>query len=69
VELLASEDLDPSEAERRIATRREALEGEIERLEAKLANERFVERAPGEVVQGERDKLVEYRSSLARLRG
>jgi len=69
VELLPSGDLDPSEAERRIATRREQLEGEIERLEAKLANERFVARAPGDVVQGERDKLVEYRGSLARLGG
>jgi len=67
VELLPDESFDPGEADRRIAARREQLEAEIERLEAKLANERFVSRAPAEVVQGERDKLADYRGSLQRL--
>ena len=64
VRILPSEAFDPEEARRRIAARREKLEGEIERLENKLANERFVERAPAEVVEAERDKLAEYRAAL-----
>jgi valyl-tRNA synthetase len=67
VALLASDELDPAEAQRRFAARREQLGGEIERLEAKLANERFVERAPAVIVEGERAKLEEYRRSLQRL--
>src|SRR5680860_1351354 len=43
VSLLPSDDLDPAAAEQRIAARREQFGGEIRRLEAKLANERFVE--------------------------
>ncbi len=64
VRILRSDAFDPEEARRRIAARREKLEGEIERLERKLANERFTERAPAEVVQAERDKLAEYRAAL-----
>ena len=57
---------------------REQLGEEIERLEKKLANERFVERAPAEVVEGERDeagrvparaRALERRVNLARGRG
>ena len=69
VELLPSDDFDPEASERRAAARREKLEEEIERLEKKLANERFVERAPAEVVDGERAKLEEYRGALGRLDG
>jgi valyl-tRNA synthetase len=32
-----------------------------------LANERFVERAPAEVVEGEREKLARYRRELEAL--
>jgi valyl-tRNA synthetase len=45
------------------------LEGEIERAERMLANERFVEKAPPEVVQAERDKLERYRRELDVLGG
>jgi valyl-tRNA synthetase len=65
--LLASDDFDPGAVAARIAARRDELALEIERLEAKLANDRFVERAPAAVVQGERDKLAGYRDELARL--
>ena len=64
VSILPSEAFDPEEARQRIAARRAKLEGEIERLERKLANERFTQRAPAEVVQAERDKLAEYRAAL-----
>jgi len=67
VELLPAEGFDPAEAGRRIAERRDRLETEIARLEGKLANERFVQRAPAAVVEGERSKLEEYRHALARL--
>ena len=67
VELLAGGGFDPAEADRRIAARRDQLDEEIARLEGKLANERFVERAPAAVVEDERSKLDEYRQELARL--
>jgi valyl-tRNA synthetase len=67
VQLLATDDFDPGVMAARVAERRDKLETEIGRLEAKLANERFVERAPADVVQGERDKLAGYRAELERL--
>jgi valyl-tRNA synthetase len=67
VRVLPSEAFDPEEAARRIAARRDKLRDEVGRLETKLANERFVERAPAEVVEAERAKLEEYRAALARL--
>ncbi len=69
VQVLPSEAFDPAEAERRIAARRQSLQEEVERAERKLANERFVERAPAEVVEEERHKLEEYREALRRLGG
>jgi valyl-tRNA synthetase len=67
VEVLRSEAFDPAAAEQRLTARREQLRSEIERGEKKLANERFVERAPAEVVAEERDKLDGYRRALERL--
>ena len=43
---------------------RERLRGEIARAERMLANERFVEKAPPEVVAAEREKLERYRREL-----
>jgi valyl-tRNA synthetase len=40
------------------------LRGEITRAERMLANERFVQNAPGDVVQAEREKLERYRREL-----
>jgi valyl-tRNA synthetase len=42
----------------------ERLRGEIARAEGMLANERFVQNAPGEVVEAEREKLERYRREL-----
>ncbi|MDQ3433119.1 MAG: valine--tRNA ligase [Actinomycetota bacterium] len=67
VELLADDAFDSEEASRRIAARAAKLTEEIARLEKKLANERFVERAPAAVVEGEQAKLEEYRQALERL--
>ncbi|TAN01120.1 MAG: valine--tRNA ligase [Rhizobiaceae bacterium] len=41
--------------------------GEIERIERKLANEKFVANAPEEIVAGEREKAEDYRLALTRL--
>jgi len=58
-----------------IAAERERLEKQesealnfLERAQRKLANEGFVLRAPDDVVQRERDRLLELRDKLARIR-
>jgi valyl-tRNA synthetase len=48
---------------------RERLRGEIARAERMLANARFVERAPAEVVDAEREKLARFQRELAALDG
>ncbi|MBV9604482.1 MAG: valine--tRNA ligase [Solirubrobacterales bacterium] len=64
VEILPSEDVDLGGAERRLAARRAKLHEEIDRAEGKLANRGFVDKAPAEVVQAERDKLQRLREEL-----
>jgi valyl-tRNA synthetase len=58
VQVLAGGDFDPAAAEHRRDERRAKLQADIDRSEAKLANESFVERAPAEVVEAEREKLA-----------
>jgi valyl-tRNA synthetase len=48
---------------------RERLRKEISRAESMLGNERFVENAPPDVVEGEREKLARYRRELDALGG
>ena len=45
------------------------LRKEVARAEGMLANERFVSKAPPEVVEAEREKLERYRRELAALDG
>jgi valyl-tRNA synthetase len=47
----------------------ERLQKEISRAEGMLANERFVERAPAEIIEAEREKLARYRRELEALSG
>ena len=47
----------------------ERLRGEIARAEGMLGNERFVARAPEDVVEAEREKLARYRRELEALGG
>jgi len=64
VEILPSDDVDLEGAARRLAAQRAKLEAEISRAEQKLSNERFVSKAPPDVVQAERDKLERLRAEL-----
>jgi valyl-tRNA synthetase len=47
----------------------ERLQGEIDRAERMLGNDRFVANAPPEVVEAEREKLARYRRELEALSG
>jgi valyl-tRNA synthetase len=67
VEVLSEEGLDLAAAARRRAAAREKLDSELARVQAKLANASFVERAPAEVVEGERTKLARLQAELAAL--
>jgi valyl-tRNA synthetase len=67
VAIFASGAVDLEAATRRAEAHRSELRSEIARAEGKLANERFVERAPAAVVQAERDKLAGLRQELAEL--
>ena len=65
--ILPSEGLDTDELTARLAARRTRLEDELKKIEGKLGNERFVEKAPAEVVAEERQKLERVRAELAEL--
>ena len=67
VEILSSDEVDADQVRRRIAERREALDGEVRRAEGRLANSGFVDNAPAEVVEAERAKLARYRAELEEL--
>ena len=67
VQVLATEEVDTEEAKRRSEARRGQLEQEIARAEGKLANDQFVEKAPPQVVQAEREKLDRLRRELEEL--
>jgi valyl-tRNA synthetase len=56
VEISLTEELRRGEIER-LRKEISRVEGEVERARSKLSNAKFVERAPAEVVWGEREKL------------
>jgi len=65
--ILASDELDMEAVTARIGARRGKLEAELKKIEGKLANPRFVENAPAEVVAEEREKVGRLQSELAEL--
>jgi valyl-tRNA synthetase len=67
IEVLSEEGLDFAAAERRRAAARAKLDGEIARAQGKLANVSFVQRAPAEVVEGERARLARLQTELGAL--
>jgi valyl-tRNA synthetase len=67
VKILASAEIDAEAIAARLEARREELRAEVVRAEGKLSNEKFVDRAPPEVVEEERAKLARYRAELEEL--
>jgi valyl-tRNA synthetase len=67
VRVLPSEAIDPQDLEKRIAFHRAKLLQEVQRAKGKLENEKFVAKAPPEVVEEERGKLKRYEDELAEL--
>ncbi len=67
VKILASAEIDAEAVAARLGARREELRSEVARAEGKLGNEKFVSRAPAEVVEDERRKLERYRAELEEL--
>ncbi len=67
VEILASSDVDSDRVGRRVAERCDTLRSEIARAEDRLSNRGFVDNAPSEVVDAEREKLSGYRAELEEL--
>ena len=67
IEILASDALDMDALTARLAARKAKLEVEVKKIEGKLGNERFVDKAPPEVVAEEREKLSRIQAELAEL--
>jgi valyl-tRNA synthetase len=67
VRVLPSAEFDAAAVASRLEQRRAELRAEVERAERKLGNERFVDRAPAEVVEEEREKLARYSAELREL--
>ncbi len=63
----ASDELDMEAVTGRIEARRGKVAAELKKIEGKLANERFVENAPAEVVAEEREKVERLQAELAEL--
>ena len=67
VEVSAIDIIDPAKERSRLEKAMSALDSEIERLEKKLRNAQFVERAPAAIVEKERSKLAELRTNREKL--
>ena len=51
----------------RLAKERTRIEGEVQKVEAKLGSEAFVSRAPVEIVEENRERLASWQAEIARL--
>jgi valyl-tRNA synthetase len=67
VKVLDSAEIDAGAVVERLDKRRQELRSEVARAEGKLANQKFVARAPAELVEEERAKLDRYRAELEEL--
>jgi valyl-tRNA synthetase len=67
VAILSADAVDTEAEARRTAEQRKSLEAEIARAEGKLANRGFVDKAPAQVVEAEREKLARLRAELEAL--
>ena len=57
--------IDPEKEKDRLKSQRERLTAELAKVESRLQNESFTNRAPAEVVSGEKIKLEELRAEIA----
>jgi len=62
MQIFVADVIDPQAERQRLARELEGLEGQIAGLGRKLANESFVQRAPADVVQQERNRLEELQA-------
>jgi len=62
-------EIDLATEKARLAKDQGKLEKEIKGLESKLGNEKFISRAPPEVVEEQRDRLVEAKAALEKTSG
>ena len=56
--------LDIKDELKRLDKEMDRLKSEVQRAEKKLANQGFVAKAPAEVIQAEKDKVVAYQLDL-----
>ena len=61
--------IDPEVERKRLQGRLARLEGELERVSAKLRNAGFVSKAPADVVEGQRRREQELRAEMEKVRG
>jgi len=66
--LMLKIEVDAAAERARLGKEMERLAGEIAKTEGKLANANFVERAPAAVVEQERQRLVQYETTVAKVR-
>jgi valyl-tRNA synthetase len=67
LEIHLGEVLDPEKERERLERRRAKLAGQLDQSRRKLADERFVSRAPAEVVETERQRARDVEAELTRL--
>jgi valyl-tRNA synthetase len=67
IKIFATAEIDAAAIAARLEARRDELRAEVARAEGKLGNEKFVDRAPPDVVEEEREKLARYRAELEEL--
>ncbi len=67
IAILTEDAVDTAAEAERTAKARKRLEGDIARAEGKLGNRGFVDKAPAQVVEAEREKLARLRAELEAL--